>query len=136
METPFESESPISKKASYTDNQAFDQQQHLQLQQHLQQEMMASNDASRTGPSSQNQSAAKSHQEKVLKPQFNLSVSLFPYPKISGKVIRPLQCNYYCFELSLPFFSLFSICAYLHKTNGTDPNCSQKIKRTQSFPDF
>ena len=70
-ENQLEPESPISKKASSSDHQAFDQkplqhQQHLQQQQ-LQQLEMAS-DATRTG-TSQNQSAAKPPQEKVLKLQ-------------------------------------------------------------------
>jgi len=61
-EPPFEAESPISKKASSSDHhQAFDQQ-HLQHRQQLQQEMAS--DAPRAA-SSQNQSAAKSPQEKV-----------------------------------------------------------------------
>ncbi|KAI4322416.1 hypothetical protein L6164_022113 [Bauhinia variegata] len=58
-EVQFEPESPMSKKASCSDNKAFDQQ-YLQLQQ-LQQKMAS--DTSRAGPS-QNQSAAKSPQEK------------------------------------------------------------------------
>ncbi|WVY99715.1 hypothetical protein V8G54_025785 [Vigna mungo] len=60
-EPPFEAESPMSKKASSSDHQAFDQQ-HLQHRQQLQQDMAS--DAARTA-SSQNQSAAKSQQEKV-----------------------------------------------------------------------
>ncbi|KAL2590178.1 hypothetical protein AAZX31_13G298000 [Glycine max] len=61
-EPPFEAESPISKKASSSDHhhQSFDQQ-HLQHRQQLQQEMAS--DAPRSA-SSQNQSAAKSPQEK------------------------------------------------------------------------
>ncbi|KAL2331928.1 hypothetical protein Fmac_019509 [Flemingia macrophylla] len=54
-EPPFEAESPISKKASFSDHQAF-----FDLQQ-LQQEMAS--DAPRTA-AAQNQSAAKSPQEK------------------------------------------------------------------------
>ncbi|TKY67070.1 TGACG-sequence-specific DNA-binding protein TGA-2.1 [Spatholobus suberectus] len=60
-ELQFETESPISIKASSSDHhQAFDQ--HLQQQQQQQQQETAT-DASRTG-TSQNQSAAKSPQEK------------------------------------------------------------------------
>ena len=70
-EPPFEAESPISKKASSSDHhQAFDQQ-HLQHRQQLQQEMAS--DAPRAA-SSQNQSAAKSPQEKV-----SLSLSFFHF---------------------------------------------------------
>ncbi|KAF9676378.1 hypothetical protein SADUNF_Sadunf09G0132400 [Salix dunnii] len=63
-ETHLEPESPISKKVSSSDhyNQAFDQK-HLQFQEKQQVDM--ANDTSRTGgPSQQNQSPAKSPQEK------------------------------------------------------------------------
>lgn len=54
----FEPESPISKKAPCSEYQAFDQQQ-------LEQEMAS--DASRCQTQDQNQSPAKSSQQKVLK---------------------------------------------------------------------
>ncbi|XP_027340299.1 transcription factor TGA9-like [Abrus precatorius] len=59
-EAPFEAESPMSKKASSSDHQAFDQH-HLHQRQQLQQQMASG--APRT-PSSQNQLAPKSPQEK------------------------------------------------------------------------
>ncbi|GAV88686.1 bZIP_1 domain-containing protein/DOG1 domain-containing protein [Cephalotus follicularis] len=59
-EAQLEAESPISKKATFSDNQAFDQK-HLQQQQPQQLEM--TNDTSTTGPS-QNQAPAKPPQEK------------------------------------------------------------------------
>ena len=65
-EAHLEPESPISKKVSSSDhyNQAF-YQKHLQFQE--QQQVDMANDTSRTGgPSQQNQSPAKSPQEKVL----------------------------------------------------------------------
>ncbi|XP_057457314.1 transcription factor TGA9-like [Lotus japonicus] len=59
LSSPFDPESPVSKKASSSENQqAFDQHQHLQ------QEIMASDEAPRTGSSSQNQSAAKSQNQR------------------------------------------------------------------------
>ncbi|XWS71470.1 hypothetical protein CRYUN_Cryun03dG0140600 [Craigia yunnanensis] len=62
-ENQLEPESPISKKASFSDHQAFDQKP-LQHQQHLQQQQLEmASDISRTGIS-QNQSAAKPPQEK------------------------------------------------------------------------
>ena len=61
-ELRFETESPISIKASPSDHhQAFDQ--HLQQQQQQQQQQQ---ETATAGTSSQNQSAAKSPQEKVL----------------------------------------------------------------------
>ncbi|KAJ1440685.1 hypothetical protein SESBI_01753 [Sesbania bispinosa] len=63
-ELQFETDSPISIKASSSDHQAFDQHHHLQLQQ-IQQETAI--DASRTDPSSQNQPEAKSPQVKQRK---------------------------------------------------------------------
>ena len=65
-ELQFETESPISIKASSSDHhQAFDQ--HLQQQQQQQQQQQ--HETATAGTSSQNQSAAKSPQEKVLKTQ-------------------------------------------------------------------
>jgi len=123
-ELQFETESPISIKASSSDHQqAFDQLQ--------QQQQETATDASRAG-TSQTQSAAKSPQEKVLKTTIvatvNLSVSLFPCPQNTGKVDLFKGHYYYCvgWSFSLP------LCAHLL---STDPNSPQKIKETQSFSD-
>ena len=67
-ENQLEPESPISKKASFSDHQEpLQHQQHLQQQQ---QQLEMASDTSRTGIS-QNQSAAKPPQEKVLKLQLH-----------------------------------------------------------------
>jgi len=122
-ELQFETESPISIKASSSDHQqAFDQ---------LQQQQETAADASRAG-TSQTQSAAKSPQEKVLKTTIvatvNLSVSLFRCPQNTGKVDLFKGNYYYCVGWSFSF----PLCAHLL---STDPNSPQKIKETQSFSD-
>jgi hypothetical protein len=111
-ENPFESESsPLScKKASSSFSSEQNNTNNQQLQQ---QQNMITNDAIRTGSSSQNQSVAKEKVNNIncyLK-VFNHSVFSFHIPKTKGKVYSFFF--YYCFEYL--YYLLFN-------KNSTDPN--------------